>query len=333
MQVKVLLLANQPERTTRLRMFEGTLKGLGYEVVVPRFNTKNWISIAGLARKVALAERPDVVHIFNVPDIIYHNFPNLRGEGFKKLIYDYRSPWGLELQQTFGAPGKAFGERFERELAVAADIITTVNRPLGEKARSFAPDKEPHVIANYPLRSFSELKGSELGMLETSDDDKAPIIFIGRVCTQEGIQKLLEVAKAIPEQEFWIVGGGPFAWWYLRNKPSNVRDLGWQPHEKVAGFVRKAKLCLIPREKSVITPYSTDKSVWKLNEYLNMGKLVVASGISREEPRKNLIIVESVGLKEAILEHLSDKPQKMREEDYKYWDSNTRAIKEVYENL
>ncbi|MDM7935213.1 MAG: glycosyl transferase family 1, partial [Methanothrix sp.] len=77
--MKVLLLANQPERTTRLRMFEGTLKDLGYEVVVPRFNTKNWVRIAGLARKVALAEKPDVVHIFNVPDIIHHNFPNLRG--------------------------------------------------------------------------------------------------------------------------------------------------------------------------------------------------------------------------------------------------------------
>jgi glycosyltransferase involved in cell wall biosynthesis len=332
MQVKVLLLANQPERTTRLRMFEGTLKDLGYEVVVPRFNTKNWIRIAGLARKVTLAERPDVVHIFNVPDIIYHNFPNLRGEAFKKLIYDYRSPWGLELQQTFGAPGKAFGERFERELAIAADIITTVNRPLGEKARSFAPNKKPHVIPNYPLRSFSESNDIESEMPKASDD-KAPIIFIGRVCTQEGIQKLLEVARSIPEQEFWIVGGGPFVWWYLRNKPANVKDLGWQPHEKVAGFVRKARLCLIPREESVITPYSTDKSVWKLNEYLNMGKLVVASGISREEPRKNLIIVESAGLKEAILEHLDDKPQKMRVEDYKYWDSNTEAIREVYESL
>jgi glycosyltransferase involved in cell wall biosynthesis len=337
MQVKILLLANQPERTTRLRMFEGTLKDLGYEVVVPRFNTRNWIRIAGLAKKVTLAERPDVVHIFNVPDIIYHNFPNLRGEGFKKLIYDYRSPWGLELQQTFGAPGKAFGERFERELAQAADVITTVNRPLGEKARSFAPDKEPHVIANYPSRSFSQVKykGAEgLEALEGEENENnAPIIFIGRVCTQEGVQKLLAVAKAIPEQEFWIVGGGPFAWWFLRNMPANVKNLGWQPHEKVAGLIRKAKICLIPREESVITPFSTDKSVWKLNEYLNMGKLVVASGISREEPRKNLIIVESDELKDAIKEHLNDRPKSLLEEDYRYWDSNTKAIKEVYESL
>lgn len=332
--MKILLLANQPERTTRLRMFEGTLKSLGYDVVVPRFNTRNWIKIAGMARKVALEEMPDVVHIFNVPDVIYHKFPDLRGKGFKKLIYDYRSPWGLELQQTFGVSGKVFGERIEKELAQAADIITTVNRPLGEKVRSYAPDKEPHVIANYPLRSFSERKDteSEIEMQEASED-KAPIIFIGRVATQEGIQTLLAVAKAIPEQEFWIVGGGPFAWWYLRNKPANVKDLGWQPHEKVAGIIKKAKICLIPREESVITPYSTDKSVWKLNEYLNMGKLVVASGISWEEPRKNLIIVESSGLKEAILEHLNDWPQKMTQEDYKYWDSNTEAIKEVYESL
>jgi hypothetical protein len=144
--MKVLLLANQPERTTRLLRFEGTLKSLGMDVVVPLFNTRNWFSIAGQAGKIAMREKPDVVHIFNVPDIIYHNFSRLRGEAYKKLIYDYRSPWGLELSQTFGTPGKAFGERFERELARSADIITSVNKPLADKVKIFAPDSKPHIM-------------------------------------------------------------------------------------------------------------------------------------------------------------------------------------------
>lgn len=329
--MKVFLLSNQPERTTRLKMFEGTLKSLGYEVTVPRFNTKNWISIAGQAQKMIRDLHPDIVHIFNVPDVIYRDIPGMKGEHFDHLIYDYRSPWGLELQQTFRFPGRIFGERFEKELAESADIITTVNKPLGQKVKNYAPGKKVRVIPNYPARSFSEGENSAQAAEEASD--KGPIIFIGRVCTQEGIETLLKIARDIPDQEFWIVGGGPFAWWYLKRLPANVLNLGWQPHDKVAGLVKKAKLCLIPREESVITPFSTDKSVWKLNEYLNMGKLVVASGISREEPRKNLMIVESAGLEEAILEHLDDRPRKMREEDYKYWDSNTKDIKEVYESL
>ncbi len=330
--MKILLLANQPERTTRLKMFEGTLKAQGHDMIVPSFGTRNWIRIADLAKRITRETKPDVVHIFNVPDIIYHSFSNLRGEYFRKLIYDYRSPWGLEVQQTFGAPGRIFAEQFERELAKSADLITTVNKPLGEKVKAYAPEKKAYVIPNYPSRTFSKA-WIESGEPEASERGDGPIIFIGRVCTQEGIQKLLEVAKAIPDQEFWIVGSGPFAWWYLMNKTPNVKDLGWQPHEKIAGLIKKARLCLIPREESVITPYSTDKSVWKLNEYLNMGKLVVASGITREEPRKNLIIVKSSDLKPAVLEHLNDRPQKMMIDDYKFWDLNDRTIKEIYESL
>ncbi|HNX38954.1 MAG TPA: glycosyltransferase [Methanothrix sp.] len=331
--MKVLLLANQPERTTRLLRFEGTLKGLGMEVVVPRFHTRNWISIARQAAKIAMKERPDVVHIFNVPDIIYHNFSRLRGEAYKKLIYDYRSPWGLELSQSFGIAGKAFGERFERELAVSADIITSVNKPLADKVKIFAPDREPHIIPNYPERSFSQVEDSDNAGLPAglSLGDGSPVIFIGRICTQEGVGKLLSVAASLPDQEFWIVGDGPFARWLLRNKTANVRELGWQAHKDVARLVKAARICLIPREESVITPYSTDRSVWKLNEYLNMGKLVIASGVVREEPRKNLMIVKSEMLEETLKRHIDDLPQAMQENDYRYWDNNRDAIKKVYD--
>jgi glycosyltransferase involved in cell wall biosynthesis len=314
-------------------MFEGTLKSLGHDVIVPGFRTRNWIRIAGLCRRMARETKPDAVHIFNVPDVIYHGFSNLRGEGFKKLIYDYRSPWGIETAQTFGAPGRIFGEHFERELAKSADIITTVNAPLGRKVNAYAPEKELHVIPNYPLRSFSDEKAQSDDAEPIIEEGKEPIVFIGRVCTQEGIGKLLSLARAIPDRDFWIIGGGPFAWWYLWRRPANVKNLGWQPHDKIPGLVKKARLCLIPREENAITPYSTDKSIWKLNEYLNMGKIVIASGISREEPRKNLVIVDSRQLKDAVIEHLDDRPQELMEKDYKYWDSNAPAIKKIYDSL
>jgi len=325
--MKVLLLANQPERTTRLNHFKGSLGRLGHEVVVPVFNTKNWIRIAMDTRDLIKREKPDAVHIFNVPDVIYHNISKLKKEHYKKLIYDYRSPWGIELQQSFGLPGRIFGERFERELAEAADLITTVNTPLGEKVGSYVPGKDVTVVPNYPARDFSiSAKEEEPGI-------DAPVIFVGRVCTQEGIRRLLSVAKAIPDQEFWIVGGGPFARWYLLGKPKNVTNMGWQPYEKVAELVKKAKLCLIPREDDIISPYSNDRSIWKLNEYLNLGKLVIASGISREEKRKNLIIVKSSDLMEEIIRHLDDRPEKLGPEDYRYWHANDRIIEEVYDRL
>ncbi|MDM7939758.1 MAG: glycosyltransferase [Methanothrix sp.] len=331
--MKILLLANQPEKTTRLKMFGKTLQSQGHEVIIPSFKTRNWITISGLAKKITKEKKPDVVHIFNVPDVIYHDFAALRGEAFEKLIYDYRSPWGIEVQQTFGAPGRAFAEHFERELAECADIITTVNAPLKRKVSEYAPGKEVHVIPNYPCRSFLEARAGSDGLELEVAPGREPIVFIGRICTQEGIEQLLEVARALPEREFWIIGGGPFAQWYLWRKPANVRALGWQPHERIAAILRRAGLCLIPRKENALTAYSTEKSVWKLNEYLALGKIVVASGVTAEEQRKNLVVVKSRELKDAILQSLEREPEKLGEKDYRFWEMNERTIQKVYESL
>ena len=327
--MKVLLLANQPQITTRLKMFRGTLEEMGYEVVVPTFNTINWEKIARQATKVVKSERPDVVHVFNVPDVIYRNLPKLRGSYFQKMIYDYRSPWAVELQITFGPLGRIIGEHFERRLAASADAITTVNAPLGEMVGSYRSAEENVVfeIPNYPSRSFNQVED------DGKDDGGGAITFVGRVWKLEGVDKLVSVAKKLPEEEFWIIGDGPFSWWYLFRKPENVKFLGWQPHEEVARLVKRAKLCLIPREENLLTPYATDKSVWKLNEYLNLGKLVIASGITQEEDRKNLVVVKSSQLEAVIRDHLHQKPDGLREEDYRFWDMNRETIREVYEGL
>lgn len=324
--MRVLLLANQPEHTTRLKMFQGTLEELGYDTLIPKFKTRNWIQISGLAKQVIKKEKPDVIHIFNVPDIIYHDLPKLKGTYYKKMIYDYRSPWGIELEMNLGAPGRMMAEYFEKKLAVSADLITTVNGPLGEKVKTYTEDEKQEVyeVPNYPRNSF--LTGEDLA-------EDGAITFLGRVCKQEGIGNFLNLAKKYPDEKFRIVGDGPFSKWHMAKKLPNVEFMGWQPHEKVAGIVKKARICMIPRKENTLTPYSTDKSIWKLNEYLNLGKLVIASGITKEEDRKNLLIVKSSELENAVREYLDKKPEKLNSGDYRFWESNTRTIKEVYEKI
>jgi len=330
--MRILLLSNQPERTTRLMMFKGTLESLGYDVIVPRFTTRSWLGVAGEAKRAMQKEKPDVVHLFNVPDIIYHNLGKLKGTCFQKLIYDYRSPWGVELQMAFGPAAKPAGEYFERELAGLADTITAVNRPLAEKVLSYseAKDKSLFIVPNYPARSFLELSQKSA---DTNAPDEKAIIFMGRISRQEGIGNLLHLIRDIPEQRFWIIGDGPFSRWYLRNLPNNARFFGWQPHDKVAGLISKARICLIPHSETILTPYATDRSVWKLNEYLTLGKTVVASGVTQEEKRKNLVVVKARDLGRAVRENLLREPERLGPEDYRFWDMNDRTIKEVYESL
>jgi len=330
--MRVLLLSNQPERTTRLMMFKGTLEGQGFDVIVPRFSTRNWLGVAKEARQALQREKPDVVHLFNVPDIIYHGLTKLKGSCFQKLIYDYRSPWGVELQMAFGPAARPVGEHFERELAKGSDQITAVNRPLADKVASYkeASGKPLFIVPNYPAQSFLEM--SERSSNQMVPEEKA-IIFMGRISRQEGIGNLLGLIGSIPEQQFWIIGDGPLSRWYLRKLPANARFFGWQPHENVAALIRKAKICLIPHSETLLTPYATDKSVWKLNEYLALGKIVVASGVTREENRKNLVVVKSRELRDAVRENLHREPERLGPEDYRFWDGNDKIIREVYESL
>lgn len=331
--MKIVLLASQPEKTTRLQMFKGTLLEMGHNVSVPKFNTRNWIEVAKQAREFVKHQKPDVVHIFNVPDIIYHGFPKLKGTYFDKLIYDYRSPWAVEYGISYGPVVKRVCEHFEDELATGADIITTVNKPLADKVGSYkrAKDKPVFIIPNYPRRDFSQMKDKAPQGME--DLEEGAIIFVGRISKHEGIGSLMKLIKDLPDERFWIIGDGPFAKWYLRKIPQNARFFGWQPHERIPYFVSKASLCLILLGETPLTPYATDKSVWKLNEYLCMGKIVVASGITKEEDRKNLIVVKSRELKDAVIKYQGKTPEKMTADDYRYWDNNDRIIKEVYDSL
>ncbi|MDD1675117.1 MAG: glycosyltransferase [Methanomicrobiales archaeon] len=328
--MKVFLLANRPEQTTRLNLMRQSLETLGYSVCVPRFSSHNWSTISREARTQIEKERPDILHLFNVPDVIYSGFPKLKGTSYNSLIYDYRSPWGIELQLNIGLPGKMAGEFYESKLARSADAITTVNRPLHQKVFQYLKGhrKEITVIPNYPLRAFTERKSPNKTV-----DSTAPIIFIGRIAAQEGAGLLAKVVRDNPHREFWIVGDGPFCWWYRRRMGKNASFLGWQPHEKIAGFIERAGICIIPRKENALTPYSTDKSIWKLNEYLNLGKLVIASGITQEEKRKNLVIVRSRDLSRSIRDNLDMKPLSMQEGDYRFWEDNLGTIRAVYENL
>jgi glycosyltransferase involved in cell wall biosynthesis len=308
--------------------FSKDLTELGFDVVIPHFGTKNWFAIERASRNLIGQERPDIVHIFNVPDIIYRAIPSLKGSMFSHLIYDYRSPWGIEYQMNFGYIGKLAAEHYEKKLARGADRITTVNTPLKDKVGSYLTESpDISVIPNYPKQSFIP------GDTDLALPSRTSVLFVGRVCKQEGIENFVSAARQIPELDFWIVGNGPFSWYYLMHPPANLSFFGWQPHDSVATFIRKAGICTIPRKENALTPYSNDKSIWKLNEYLNIGKIAIASGISKEEERKNLILVPTDSLADSFRLHSVKKTRSPCTIGLPVLGTNSEIIKKVYESL
>ena len=60
---------------------------------------------------------------------------------------------------------------------------------------------------------------------------------------------------------------------------------------------------------------------------------MIATGISVEEKRKNLVLVKASDLKKAITQYRDVEPESMLKEDFRYWELNKNAIREVYEGL
>lgn len=333
--MKILLIANQPESTTRLKLFKKTLESLNYSVVLPKFSSKNWYTISREATKYIKGEKPDIVHLFNVPDIIYRHIPDLKGKYFSKLIYDYRSPWGLEYELIFGPPARIVGEHFERKLSRLSDAIVTVNSPLKNKVQGYleredAKIKSITIIPNYPTSEFVQKTGFDDSVLLPEDPF---VLFIGRIDKHEGVHNLLNIIKIMPRTRFVVVGAGPFSRYYFWKKYSNVTLTGWQPHSAIPDFIRRSGVCIIPFSETKVSPFITDKSVWKLNEYLNFGKIVIASGITPEEKRKNLNICRTRELPESIKQMMEIEPELLHEGDYRFWEMNRSPIKDVYEAL
>lgn len=220
---------------------------------------------------------------------------------------------------NYGKPTRLVAEYYERKLAQSADIITTVNEPLAEKVREYNSTVPIFEVPNYPLKSFSE-------NYKVFDGEEA-ITFVGRISNQEGIKNFLNLAKRYKSEKFRIVGDGPFSKFYLSNLPKNVEWLGYQSHENIPGIIAKAKICIAPMLVNRITYFTTDKSNLKVNEYLNMGKVVYYSSIRIFEKRKNLFLVNnwSDGI------DIYKTPEKMDKSDFRFWDSN--IVRSVYEEV
>jgi hypothetical protein len=59
----------------------------------------------------------------------------------------------------------------------------------------------------------------------------------------------------------------------------------------------------------------------------------VASGVTQEEKRKNLVVVKAAELELAVRENLLREPETMNADDYRFWERNDPIIREAYESL
>lgn len=75
-------------------------------------------------------------------------------------------------------------------------------------------------------------------------EDNSEFFFIGRLEPEKGIEDAVEAAVSAGVT-LTVIGDGPLKE-YLSGFSGNVRVLGWQSHDQIAGHVRRARALLMP---------------------------------------------------------------------------------------
>ena len=118
----------------------------------------------------------------------------------------------------------------ERKLAPKTKYLVTVgknvatelmNAKVGQKIQyiSIAPGVKPLKLQN---------REKALTELELTKEKRPLIVWLARVVAVKGPDKVIELARAIPEARFLIAGGGDLLNQIKRSAPENLTVLGWK---------------------------------------------------------------------------------------------------------
>ncbi|MFX0108732.1 MAG: glycosyltransferase [Candidatus Hodarchaeota archaeon] len=343
---RVVLIGSEPRRMTRLRRTFNSLKELGVSVEVfipydvPRGRPR---TIKGIIRYLLvmlqlLLLKRDIYHFYNVPDVI--GIPLLLKRG--TLIYDVRSPWFSSLKEMIGiAPLSMLGGLVERFLSKSADVVLAANTPLARRAKNWG-SKDTIVVPNYPPQTFGPSRTREDMRRHLNLEDAPTVLYLGKISRLEGSELLKgiisETAKTIEDVRFLIVGDGPRKksiqdYISARNLNKHVVFIDWVPHSESANYILASDLCLLPREWTTFSPYTSPENILKVGEYLAVGRAVIAPKMGGfADATFPVIAVEPADMASAVIEYLTN-PKPFATDEHLSWDVSHQRLRNLYTRL
>jgi glycosyltransferase involved in cell wall biosynthesis len=203
----------------------------------------------------------------------------------------------------------------ERELIELSDVVFTQCSALTEMCRASNPNV--HIFPSgvnleaFPLdeeKTAASMKSQTVADEETiaaSDESllrdlPKPIIgYVGGMHRHVDFDLLKEMAAARPAWS-WVFVGAMQSDAAGLGQLSNVHLLGQKPHDKLAGYIRRFDVCIVPY---VNNAYTETVVPTKINEYLAMGKPVVSTDLPtvREFNAKHHVLTTSPARAENFL--------------------------------
>ena len=192
----------------------------------------NDLIAASELRKVILQVQPDVIHThtFKAGLLVRAQRNKIEEQLGRKITLIHTFHGHLFDDPEFSWFKKLIIKGIENGLSKRSDQVITV----GEKVKKYLDNQGikaarktvsiPPAVNSLKLVS----KNQALKKYKVKDKERVRVLWLARVTAVKNPQKVVEIAKALPEIDFYLAGGGNLLEQIKVLAPSNLKVLGWQ---------------------------------------------------------------------------------------------------------
>jgi glycosyltransferase involved in cell wall biosynthesis len=188
-------------------------------------------------RKVVIKVNPDVIHThtFKAGLLVRVQRNRIEASLGKKVNFVHTFHGHLFDDPEFKGFKAMVIKAIERRLSKRSDQLITV----GEIVKSDLDSKG--IYGKYktisippavtPLKLLS--KNSALKKYRIKDKNRVRVLWLARVTGVKNPQRVIEIAKRLPEIDFYLAGGGDLLEIMKKQAPINLKVLGWQDAKSI----------------------------------------------------------------------------------------------------
>ena len=197
----------------------------------------NDLKAAKEIRKVIVKVNPDIIHTHTFKaGLLVRAQRNRIEEGLgKKIKFVHTFHGHLFDDPQFSGLKALVISVIEKSLSKKSDKLITVGENVkkdlegrGIKGKNKTISIPPAVV---PLRLLS--KESALKKFKVLDKNRIRVLWLARVTGVKNPQRVIEIAKKLPEIDFYLAGGGDLLEAIKKQAPKNLKVLGWQDAKSI----------------------------------------------------------------------------------------------------
>ena len=208
------------------------IKNLGRKI-----SLTNDLKAAREIRKVIVKVSPDIIHTHTFKSgLLVRAQRNRIEENLGKKIKFVHTFHGHLFDDPEFKGFKAFAiKAIEKRLSKRSDQLITVGEIVksdldskGISAKNKSISIPPAVT---PLKLLN--KSSALIKYTVKDKNRIRVLWLARITGVKNPQRVIEIAKKLPEIDFYLAGGGELLEAIKKQAPRNLKVLGWQDAKSI----------------------------------------------------------------------------------------------------